>query len=312
MGFHVNDKSIEAVISRHLAKAQADNADALEKLSSGQIFTRGDPRPSERALAEGLEFRLRSLSSAKGNINNAVSLLQTAESSLAEINNMVIRMKEINIAAATTTVSDRERRYQFIEYEALHDEINRIALTTEFNGLPLLNGLDERMPQELVLRVGDPVPAENLGLEAGEDLNAINFGGLRDVVATTAGLGIKSAKELLASAHENGIAIEDVVDLMTPENDPESPTSYDSALGKIANVRAQFGALQSRLNRSLDFIDVFQENIAAAKSSIADVDYAHEVSRLVTSRMLTQAGTAMLAQSNISTQLALNLLNAIK
>lgn len=312
MSVRLNDKSQTAVIGRHLAKAQAENADAMEKLSSGQVFTRGDPHPSERALAEGLEFRLRSLSSAKTNINTGVSLLQTAESALSEVNNMILRMKEINLAASTTTLSDRDRRFLFVEYEALHDEINRIAQTTELNGLPLLNGEDERMPKELLLRVGDPVSTESLGLSReDEDLNVIVFKDLRSVVATTLGLGLKSAKDLLTGSAEDGISVEDALDLMAPEVETKESTTYDHALTRIADIRAQFGAYQSRLSRSMDFIDVFQENIAAAKSSIADVDYAQEVSRMVKSRMLVQAGTAMLAQSNISTQLALSLLKAI-
>jgi flagellin len=312
MSVRLNDNSQTAVIGRHLSKAQAENADAMEKLSSGQVFTRADPHPSERALAEGLEFRLRSLSSAKSNINTGISLLQTAESALSEVNNMILRMKEINIAASTTTLSDRDRRFLFVEYEALHDEINRIAKTTEFNGLPLLNGQDERMPKELLLRVGDPVTSETIGLGTDdEDLNVITFKDLQNVVATTAGLGLKSARQLLSENPEDGIAVEDVLELMAPDIETKEATSYDAALSRIADIRAQFGAYQARLSRSMDFIDVFQENIAAAKSSIADVDYAQEVSRMVKSRMLVQAGTAMLAQSNISTQLALNLLKAI-
>src|SRR5687768_9335205 len=161
MGFNIKDRSLQATLQRHLEKSQKENSDALEKLSSGTIFTRNDPRPADRALAEGLEFKLRSLSSSKRNINSAVNLLQTAESSLSEIGNMILRMKEINVAAASTTVSDKERRFLFIEYEALHDEIDRIALTTEFNGIPLLNGEDPRAPEELVFRVGDPVSGED-------------------------------------------------------------------------------------------------------------------------------------------------------
>ena len=299
------------MLERHLDKSQRDNADSLEKLSSGSVFSKNDPRPAERALAEGLEFKLRSLASSKRNVNNAVSLLQTAESSLSEITNMVLRMKEINVAAASTTVSNNERRFLFIEYQALHDEINRIAVTTEFNGIPLLNGDSPNAPEELVFRIGDPVLAEDGGTDE-QDINAVHFSGLKAVVATTRGLGLGSAAELLlGSSDEEGISIEDVEELMTPEDTDLFATTYDQALNSISTQRAVFGGFQARLNRAVDFIDVYQENIAAAKSAIADVDYAKESSRLVETRLMIQAGTAVLAQGNINAQLALNLLNNI-
>lgn len=311
MAFNIKDKSQQLNLERNLAKAQRDNSDALEKLSSGTVFSKADPRPAERALAEGLEFRLRSLASSKRNISSAVSLLQTAESSLSEIGNMILRMKEINVAAASTTLSDKERRFLFVEYEALHDEINRVATTTEFNGIPLLNGDDKRAPEELVFRVGDPFAADS-DISDSDDVNAIRFPGIKSVIATTLGLGLKSAKGLLqASDDVTGLSLADVEDLMIPDNDSEFATVYDQALNTLSTQRAVFGGMQSRMQRANDFIDVYQENLAAAKSSIADVDYAKEVSRMVESRLLVQAGTAMLAQGNISSQLALNLLKEV-
>lgn len=310
MTFNILDKALQANLERHLADAQKTNADALERLSSGTIFSKLDPRPAERALAEGLEFKLRSLASSKRNINSAVNLLQTAESSLSEISNMILRMKEINTAGASTTISDKERKFLFVEYEALRDEITRIASITEFNGLPLLNGEDPRSPESLVFRIGDPVQADGATSEA-DDINAIHFDGLRSVVATANGLGLKSARDLLAGAAEDGgIALQDVVELMQPESDGFS-TVYDQALNTLSTARAVFGGFQARMQRAADFVDVYQENITAAKSSIADVDYAQEISRMVESRLRLQASTAMLAQGNINSHLALNLLNAI-
>lgn len=312
MALNIKDRTLQATLERNLDKTSRENSDSLEKLSSGQIFTRNDPKPAERALAEGLEFKLRSLASSKRNINSAVSLLQTAESSLSEVSNMVLRMKEINIAAASTTVSDKERRFLFVEYEALHDEINRVATTTEFNGIPLLNGDAENAPEELVFRVGDPFTPDDNSSSDSDDINAIHFDGMKSVVATTVGLGLKSARDLIAGSSEtDGISLGDVVDLMTPDDSDMFSTVYDQALTTISSQRAVFGGLQSRMQRATDFIDVYQENITAAKSSIADVDYAKEVSKLVESRLLMQAGSAVLAQGNINSQLALGLLNSI-
>lgn len=311
MAFNIKDKVLTETLQRHLGKAQREHADALEKLSSGQVFTRNDPRPTDRALAEGLEFKLRSLSSSKRNVNSAIGLLQTAESGLNEISNMVIRMKEINVSAANTTVSESDRKFLFIEYEALYDEINRIASTTEYNGIPLLNGKDPKALEDLVFRVGDALKgSEDLSSDE-TDINLVKLKGIQSVVTTAPGLGIRSARELLReSGEEGGISLEDVHDLMVPEDDEFFSSVYDKALNTLATQRALFGSIQSRLQRTLDHIDVYHENIAAAKSSIADIDYAKEVSRMIENRILIQASTSALAQGNISSQFALSLINS--
>lgn len=279
------------------------NADSLAKLSSGQVFTAQDPRPTERAIAEGLEFKLRSLSSAKQNINDGVSLLQTAEGGFNEISNMLIRMKEINVAGASSTLSDRERKFLFIEYQALHKEIDRIAISTEYNGIPLLNGKDERTPERMILRLGDPTSSDEKS-----NLNELRFEKLKDIVATTIGLGLKPVTDLLGD--DAGVAISDAIDLLAPD-DNRFGTIYDQALDQVANFRAEFGAMQSRLDRAKDYNDVAFENISAAKSKIADTDYAHEVSKLTQTSMLMQTATALLTQNNLAARLGVNLVNSL-
>jgi flagellin len=309
--FNIKDRALTATLERHAKKAQKQNADSLEKLSSGTVFTKNDPRPSDRALSEGLEFKLRGLTSSKRNINDAVSLLQTAEGTLSEVSNMVIRMKEINIAAASTTLDDKERRFLFVEYEALFDEINRIAVTTEFNGIPLLNGQSEDAPEALIFRVGDPT---NLGDDGGDedDINVIRFEGLQEITATAEGLGINSARDILVDSDElEGLALEDVVELMEPEDDEFFATTFDQALNTISTARSIFGGMQSRMQRALDYIDVYQENLTAAKSNITDVDFAKESAKLAESNLLLQASTAMLTHGNITGKLALSLVNGV-
>lgn len=311
MAFVISEKVISEQLTHQLEKTRQENADSLEKLSSGKVFTAMDPRPADRALAEKLEFRLRSLSASKKNINDAISLLQTAEQGFDEINNIMTRMKEINVTAASTTLNDRDRRYLFIEYEALYDEINRIATTTEFNGIPLLNGLSEKAPERLIFRLDDPFNSEGL-LEADDDVNVIRFDGLDRVVATTEGLGLSSAKELLMdSEEEGGIELEDAEELMLPEDDDLYATSYDQGLAILSTHRAIYGAMQERLNRALDYNAVYQENIAAAKSKIADTDYAAEVTKMAQNNILIQATTGLLAQNNQNASLALSLIGSV-
>lgn len=306
MGFTIDDKAGTMRILHALENAKRSHSDSLEKLSSGQVFTSQDPRPSERALAEGLEFKLRSLSASKRNINDAVSLLQTAEGGFSEISNMLVRMKEINIAAASTTLSDQERKYLFVEYNALHNEIDRIATTAEFNGIPLLNGGDERVPERLILRVGDPMKGDDAPGDG--DWNELNFDNLKSVVTTTAGLGLKSVRDLLTQ--DDGISVDDAKDLMEAE-DGRYGSVYDEAIDKLSGFRASYGAMQTRLDRARSYNEVAFENIAAAKSKIADVDYAEEVSKLTSKNILMQTATSLLTQNNLASHITVGLINSL-
>jgi flagellin len=314
MSFTITDRGLNAKLNRYVERARDMHADSLEKLSSGEIFTARNPRPADRAVSDGMEFRLHNLASAKRNINDAVSLLQTAESGLQEVNNIITRMKEINIAGASSTVGDQERRYLFVEYQALYDEINRIALTTDFNGIPLLNGKSEAVPEEMIFRVGDP-SATDVSFGEEEDVNAIRFSGLKAVVATTEGLGLRGAMDLLSGTSETeGISQSDAADLMEAnQGEPGMPTVYDEALATLSTARAVYGALQARMMRAKDFVDVYQENLTAAKSKISDTDFATESVRLAESAIMLNASTAVLAQSNITGNLSLSLItNAIR
>lgn len=309
MAFHISDQALNQRLERNLSKAADDRADSIAKLSSGQIFTAQDPRPAERSIADGLEFRLRGIAAAKRNINDGVSLLQTAESGMTEITNMVLRMKELNVSAAATTMTDNERSFLMLEYQGLHDEITRIATTATFNGIPLLNGNDPATPEQLILRIDDPFRGgEDQGNDE-NDINVIQFKGLKAVVATAAGLGLKSAAELLTNSEGNGVSLEDVQELLLPSDDAEdATTAYDEAINKLSTHRAVYGAMQARLDRSIEYMDVYQENIAAAKSKIADTDYAEEISRLTKSTIMMNAATSLLAQTNVNAQMTMSLL----
>jgi flagellin len=304
----IGDKSLQQTLQRSLEKNMRENADSMEKLSSGSVFTQFDNRPSERALAEGLSFKVRGLAAAKRNINDAVSFLQTADSGMQQVNDMVLRMKEINVAATNTTISDQDRKFLFMEYQALHDEIQRVSETTTFNGVPVLNGMADNAPDRLIFRVGDPQTTDQMG-GADDDVNSIIFEGMKDVVATPNGLGLGSVQDFLSGLESHdGISILDAFDLLTPV-DSKYATVYDEAIDSLANMRAIYGGMQSRMQRALEYSDVLSENLSAARSNIADTDYAAEVSRMTQSRILMQAGTAVLAQANFANNLSLTLLN---
>ncbi len=306
MTFILNDKAMSAKLNNALDKSRRQNSDSLSKLSSGQVFTAEDPRPADRALAEGLEHKLRGLAASKRNINDGISLLQTAESGFSEISNMLIRMKEINTAAASSTLSNQDRKFLFIEYQALHEEVDRIAATTEFNKIPLLDGSNEKVPEELVLRIGDAARSTD---GDGSDLNTLRFQDLKKVIATTTGLGLKPVADLLAEAEE-GIDREDAQELLEAE-DSRYGTVYDEALDKLSGYRAMYGAMQTRLAKAIDYNEVVSENISAARSKIADVDYADEVAKLTQSNILMQTATALMTQNNLAAGIGVQMIQSL-
>lgn len=311
MPFSIGDKTLSSMLRRNLDKAKADETVSIQKMATGSKLEAGPTKPTDIAIAQKMEHRIRSLSAAKRSVNDAVSLMQTVDSTINEITNIITRMKEINLSAASSTVSDQERRYLFIEFQALHNEIDRIAKTTEFNGMPLLNGESDRVPDEMLFRIDDPYIQDSV-FGDGEDLNTVVFTGLKGIQATTEALGLESAADLLEdSSEEEGVELEDVEELMVPDDDEYFATSYDQGIAILSTHRAVLGAMQSRFMRSLDFMDVYQENIAAAKSRIADTDYAEEVTNLIQSRIRVSATTSLLAQTNLSGNNTLQLIRQL-
>lgn len=291
-------------LQNNLEKARRDQEASLERLSSGTIFTRSDPKPAERALSDSLSSRIRELASYKRNANDGVGLVQTADSALGEVSNIVIRLKEIATQASSATLSDNERKFLFVEYQSLYEEIDRIAKTTSFNGMDLLNGnsgLGEA-GSSIGFRVGKP------SADGERDANLIKLDGLAEVVADTERLGLRSARDLLGQS--DGVTLDDVESVF--DSDAESVSStFDGALETIAGYRSSFGAVASRLTHVLDVLDIAHENVAAAQSRIRDVDYASESAALTKANILVQAGASLLAQGNVPAQVALTLIKGL-
>jgi len=304
MGLRITGSS---TVQDNLAKARRDAENSLERLSSGVRFTRSEPMPTERALSDSLSSKMREIASYKRNANDGMSLVQTADSALGEVSNIVLRLKEIATQASSATLSDKERKLLFVEYNSLFDEVDRISQTTSFNGMDLLNGnsgAGEERRGSIGFRVGAPGKG---GTNSSGDANLISLDGLQGIVATTANLGLRGVGELLTG---DGISLDDVEEIFSSTNDTVS-TSFDDALERIAGFRSGFGAVSSRLTHVMDVLDISNENMASAQSRIRDVDYASEVSALTKANILVQAGASLLAQGNVPAQVALTLINGM-
>ena len=231
---------------------------------------------------------------------------------MSEVANMINRLKEINISAASDLVSDNDRKFLLIEYQAIFDEINRISITTEYQGIPSLNGESIKTPEKLVFRIGSPFLDDGDIDITENDINTVEFVDFSEVDTKPESLGLRSAQELLEDVDElEGIEIEDTIDLLLAENDELHPTVYDEALHNLSTQRSMFSALESRLHYAIDFVDVYQENLEAAHTTLAETDYVRESAKLIQANIRANSNIALLAQANTSSQSILQLVKNI-
>ncbi len=218
---------------------------------------------------------MRGLKQAARNANDGVSLIQTAEGSMNEISNILIRMRELGVQAASDTIGDDERGFLDKEVQQLKQEVQRISEVTAFNGRALLNG-----------SLGDV--AFQVGAHKGDNQRIV-FNG-KDNSSTLSSLGV------------GGVGVASKDDAL------DSLESIDGAIGKINGSRAEFGAIQNRLHSAATSIGVNVEAMSSARSRIADTDIAEETSNLVKNSILQDASVAVLAQANQSPSKVLRLL----
>ena len=249
---------------------------SMARLSSGFRVNQASDDAAGLAISETLKAQIRGLGQANRNANDGISLVQVAEGGLSEMSNMLIRLRELGVQAASDTISDRERALTNIEYQQLKQEMTRISESTKFNGTNLLNGTGG------VLDI-------QVGTQNNPDLDRISFHS-DQANATLEALGVTDA----------------MVD--KKENAQLSLAAVDGAIDKVNSIRAGLGAFQNRLQSTSQNLMTSSENYAAANSRIRDTDIAAESTELAKNNVLMQAATAVLGQANTQTQLALKLL----
>lgn len=262
----------------------------FERLSSGYRINRSADDAAGLAVSENLRAKTRGLFQAKRNANDGVSMVQIAEGGMNEMSNILIRLRELTVQAASDTIGDLERGFLNREYTQLVDEIDRISKTAEFNGLQFFN--TEKTQFVIQVGVNNSAPEEN-GDTITVDLEGIQFS------SESLGLGKEAEIGPLAEDPEGGPERQEIASRLG---------TIDSALKRLASERATLGAVQNRLNSAISNLGISMENMSTARSRIADVDYAAETSSLTQNRILAQAATSVLGQANVSQELALNLL----
>jgi flagellin len=273
MGVRINTNISAINARRNLYNSTIKFNKSMEKLSSGLRINRAADDAAGLAISEGLKSDIRALEQASRNASDGVSMVQTAEGALDEVSNILLRMKELAEQSLNGTLSDTERGYLDAEYTALTSEIDRIANSTEFNGIKLLDG-----------------SGTSVDIQVGIDTNAWD----------SISVDVSTARDSATLGTSTGID--------TAANAGTAMGEIDAAIDTVSSARADFGAVQNRLESSIRNIQNTAENLSAANSRIRDVDVAAETSEMTSHQILQQAGVSVLAQSNMTTGLALSLL----
>ncbi len=274
MGLRVATNIASINAQRHLGTQQARTEHALAALSSGSRIVKAADDAAGLAISENMRGQLGGMKQARNNANNAISLVQVGEGGLNEISNIMIRLRELGVQAASDNISDKERGFLDTEAQQLLQESDRIAHTTRFGEKQLLDGSGEQLEF-------------HVGAFAGKE-NIIKYNLNAD--ATTSTLGV------------------DGLSVGNKEDARDSLAKLDKSLDKIGKLRADFGAVQSRLQITVSNLDIQSENLSAAKSRISDADIAHESAELAQGQILQQAAVATLAQANASNNSVLKLI----
>jgi flagellin len=277
MGLRINTNVPALVAQRNLRTTRGALDRNLERLSSGSRINHAGDDAAGLAISESLRAQLRGLSQAERNAQDGVSLVQVAEGAMAEVSNILIRMRELGVQASSDTVGPQERKFIDVEFQQLLAEIDRIANSTEFNRVPLLNGSATTFEVQVGTRNNPEIDRIRLFDSNSADINTVALG------LNLATLGDKSSAQ-------NSLA------------------AIDNALSSVTAIRAEFGAMQNRLQSVINNIMVSRENLASANSRIRDTDMAEETTEMTKHNILMQSGVAVLGQANSTIKSALSLL----
>lgn len=270
----VSPVSANLMAQRYLGSTQRTTEKAMKDLASGTRLNTPGSDAAGSAIAEQLNGQMRGMKAALNNSDNATSFIQVAEGALNEQNNILIRMRELAVQAASDTYSDKEREFLNDEYTQLSQELDRIAKSTAYGSTQLLNGKSK----DYEFQVGVTAGSESI----------IKYNSNTDTTASSLGV--------------DGGDIESKSDARSNLKD------IDEAMFKIAEARAKYGAIQSRMDSAGNNLSVGIENIEAAHSKMADTDVAQAISDIRRGQVLQQYQASVLAQSNNTNESLLRLI----
>ena len=264
-----------------------NNQKNMEKLSSGMKINRAGDDASGLAVSEKMRSQIRGLNQASTNAKNGISFIQTTEGYLQETEDIIQRIRELAVQSSNGIYTDEDRMQIQVEVSSLIAEVDRIASCAQFNGMNMLTGRFARP-------TGENSVTASMWLHIGANMDQ----------RTQVYIGTMSATALGLRA----VGTEEIMTLESPDEANRAIGTLDEAIKKINKQRADLGAYQNRLEKTVDGLDIGAENLQASESRIRDTDMAKEMVDFTKNQVLSQAGTAMLAQANQSSQNVLSLL----
>ena len=283
----INHNMSAMFAQRTVGQTNVSTQKNIEKLSSGLRINRAGDDASGLAVSEKMRSQIRGLNRASANAQDGISFIQVAEAFLQETTDVMQRIRELSVQSSNGIYSAEDRVYIQVEVSQLVAEVDRIASHAQFNGMNMLTG---RFARE----TGENTVTASMWFHIGANMDQ----------RVRAYVGTMTAKALGV----RDIGDESILTIDTPETANRAIGTIDEAIKKINKQRADLGAYQNRLEMSVVGINVAAENLQASESRIRDVDMAKEMVEYTRNQILTQSGTAMLAQANQQTQSVMSLL----
>jgi len=348
MAIRIFNNTASTNAQRYLGVNNQRLATSIERISSGIRINKGADDAAGLAISEGLRSDIRALRQATRNANDGLSLLNVTEGALNEQSGILIRLRELASQAATGTVGSTERATIQLEFSALRDELTRIAMTTEFNGIGVIDGtLASSKAATTTAASGAVTSVAPATVTTGKTdaltgivttvVSAAASGAVTSVAATNQTLVSTAASGAVTSATTNDIMIQIGIDnsadsrinlnnslsldavtsstlgvaSLSVTGAAEALTALaqiENAIASVTATRGKVGAVTNRLQRAVGALSITSENLQAAESSIRDADIAHEIAQLTRNQILVQTSTAMVGQSNLIPQSVLQLL----
>lgn len=276
MGIRIGTNITALNAQRQMGLTRVNQDKALERLASGNRINRSGDDAAGLAISENLRAQIRGIRQAKRNASDGMSMIQVSEGALNEVSNILIRLRELAVQAASDTIGDNERHFSNREFQSLKQEIDRISNAANFNGTPLLNGKAGALEFQVGTRNDATLDRITYNSDsANATVEALKIGGEN----LTSKLGAQTSLSVI-----------------------------DGALNHVNSIRADMGALQNRLMSTMNNLAISDENMSAAQSRIRDADMAEEVSEMTKNNILMQSGISVLSQANQTNQAALKLL----
>ena len=316
----INTNIAATITSNALAKNERAMGQTMERLSTGQRINSAADDAAGLAISSKMTSQIRGLDQAVRNGNDAISMIQTADGAMLEVTNMLQRMRELTVQAASNTNGNADLTALNTEFEALTAQIQSISENTEWNGKKLLDGSAGSIAFQVGANASQTISIEFADLNAAATTSGATEATQSGVGAldifnridnTTIGSGTTDADldalEFVISASggtgatAQGASVAGSVLATTI-------TQLDTALARVSSHRATLGATINRLEYAVDNLANVSQNTAASRSRILDADYASESTELARTQIIQQAGTAMLAQANQQAQSVLALL----